>query len=147
MEKIVDQYLKSILTDLFKNKGELILKPFKIESEWSEYYYKFSVKNEFDIILTFFLNKMKLAKSHRVGVFIENTKMQDDFMLSDWLKYEGYQFDKDPLAFQTYHKDNLELQIEGFIQFLRKTFENEKLKEILQGRYWEETPFDWAGLR
>lgn len=66
-------------------------------------------------------------------------------MLSDWLKYEGYQFEQDPFSFKTYHEDNLELQIEGFIHFLQEIFENEKLKEILQGRYWEETPFDWAG--
>jgi hypothetical protein len=147
MEKIVNQYLNSILTDLFKNKGELILKPVKIESEWSDYYYKFSVKNEFEVVITFFLNKFKFSNSHSTGVIIKNIKMQDDFMLSDWLKYEGYKFDKDPFNFATYHEDKLDLQMEGVINFLRDIFENKKLKEILEGRFWEETPFDWAGLR
>lgn len=147
MEKIVDQYLNSILTDLFENKGELILKPLKIESEWSDYFYKFSVKNEYDIILTFFLDKFKFSDSHHFGIFIKSIKMDDDFMLSDWLKYEGYKFDKNPFDFATYESGNLDVQIEGVIKFLREIFENKKLKEILEGRFWEETPFDWAGLR
>ncbi|MEY5049983.1 MAG: hypothetical protein RLZZ175_3342 [Bacteroidota bacterium] len=54
MEKVVNQYLKAVLSNLLNNKGVLILEPLKIESEWSDYYYKFSVKNEFDVILTFF---------------------------------------------------------------------------------------------
>jgi hypothetical protein len=147
MEEIVNQYLNSILTGLFKNKGELILKPVKIESEWSDYYYKFSVKNEFEVVTTFFLNKFKFSNSHSIGVFIKSIRMQDDFMLSDWLKYEGYKFEKDPFDFATYHEDKLDLQMEGVINFLREIFENKKLKEILEGRFWEETPFDWAGLR
>ena len=145
MEKVVNQFLKAVLTELFSNKAELILSPIQIESEFYEYYYKFSVKNEFDIVLTFLLSKYK--DSHSVGVFIKSIKMEDDFMLSDWLKYEGYKFDKNPLKFPTYDSDNLDIQIEGVIKFLREIFENKKLKEILEGRFWEETPFDWAGLR
>lgn len=147
MEIVLNQYLNAVLTDLFKNKGELILMPVKIESEWSDYFYKFSVKNEFEVVITFFLDKFNFSNSHSTGVFIKNIKMQDDFMLSDWLKYEGYKFDKDPFDFATYHEDNLDLQIEGVINFLREIFENKKLKEIIEGRFWEETPFDWAGLR
>lgn len=145
MEKVVNQFVKAVLTDLLKNKGELILEPIQIESAFFEYYYKFSVNNEFDIVLTFLLDKYK--DSHGVGVFIKSIKMEDDFMLSDWLKYEGYKFDKDPFDFATYHVDNLDFQIQGVINFLREIFKNEKLKEILEGRFWEETPFDWGGMR
>jgi hypothetical protein len=147
MEKIVEQYINSILSDLLKNKDELILKPIKIESEWSDYYYKFSVKNEFEIIITFFLNKFKFSDSHHIGVFINSIKMEDDFMLSDWLKYEGYEFEKDPFDFKTYHESDIDIQIKGVIKFLREIFDNKKLKEILEGRFWDETPYDWAGLR
>jgi hypothetical protein len=147
MEKVVNQYLNAVLSDLFENKVNLTQEPLKIESEWSDYYYEFSVQNEFDIEITFFLNKLEISTSHSGGVFIKNIKMGDDFMLSDWLKYEGYTFDKSPFDFATYHTDNLDLQIEGKINFLREIFENKKLKEILEGRTWDETPFDWAGLR
>jgi hypothetical protein len=145
MEKVVNQFVEAVLTDLLNNYGVVILEPNKIESEFYEYYYKFSVKNECNIALTFLLRKYR--NSHGIGVFIESIKMEDDFMLSDWLKYEGYKFDKDPFTFATYHADDLDLQIEGVINFLREIFENKKLKEILEGRYWDETPFDWAGMR
>jgi hypothetical protein len=145
MEIVVNLFVKAVLTDLLNNKVELLLAPIQIESEFYEYYYKFSVKNEFDIVLTFLLSKYK--DSNSVGVFIKSIKMEDDFMLSDWLKYEGYEFDKDPFDFATYHDENLNLQIEGVINFLHEIFENKKLKDILEGRFWEETPFDWAGLR
>jgi hypothetical protein len=145
MEKVVNQFLNAVLTELFNDKGELIVEPIKLESSFYEYYYEFQVKNEFGIILAFLLSKYK--DTHSVGVFIENVEMQDDFMLSDWLKYEGYKFDKDPFDFATYHEDKLDLQMEGVINFLLEIFENKKLKEILEGRFWEETPFDWAGLR
>ncbi|MEY5049984.1 MAG: hypothetical protein RLZZ175_3343 [Bacteroidota bacterium] len=68
-------------------------------------------------------------------------------MLSDWLKYEGYKFDKDPFDFGIYHIDNLDIQIEGVINFLHNIFENEKLKEIMKGKFWEETPFNWEGMK
>lgn len=145
IEKVVNQFLNAVLTELFNDKGELILEPIKLDSSFYENYYEFRVKNEFGIILTFLLSKYK--DKHSVGVFIENVEMQDDFMLSDWLKYEGYKFDKDPFDFATYHEDNLDLQLAGVINFLREIFENKKLKEIIEGRFWEETPFDWAGLR
>ncbi len=145
MEKVVNQFLNAVLTELFNDKGELILEPIKLDSSFCEYYYEFRVKNEFGIILAFLLSKNK--DKHSVGVFIENVEMEDDFMLSDWLKYEGYKFDKNPFDFKTYHEDNLDIQIEGVINFLREIFENKKLKEIIEGRFWEETPYDWAGLR
>lgn len=146
MEKVVNQFVKAVLTDLLNNKGELILEPIKVEMDF-EYSCKFSVKNEFDIVLTFFLTKFSDSAPCNICAFIKNIKMEDDFMLSDWLKYEGYKFEKNPFDFTTYHADNLDFQIEGVINFLREIFENKKLKEILEGRFWEETPFDWGGMR
>jgi hypothetical protein len=143
MENIANQFVKAVLTDLLNNQGVVILEPHKIESQFYKYYYKFTVRNKYNIVLTFLLRKHR--KSHGIGVFIENT--EDDFMLTDWLKYEAYKFDKDPFDFSSYHADNLDLQIDGVINFLREIFENKKLKEILEGRFWDETPFDWAGMR
>jgi hypothetical protein len=41
MKKVVNQFLKSVLTDLLNSKVEVILEPFQIESAFFEYYYKF----------------------------------------------------------------------------------------------------------
>jgi hypothetical protein len=147
VEKDLNHFVSAVIKNLFNNNGELILEPTKVESNFIKYFYKFSVKNEFEIVLTFFLEKLKDSSPYSIGVFIKSIRMQDDFMLSDWLKYEGYKFDKDPFDFATHHEDKLDLQMEGVINFLREIFENKKLKEILEGRFWEETPFDWVGLR
>jgi hypothetical protein len=147
VEKDLNHFVSAVIKNLFNNNGELILEPTKVESNFIKYFYKFSVKNEFEIVLTFFLEKLKDSSPYSIGVFIKSIRMQDDFMLSDWLKYEGYKLEKDPFDFATYHEDKLDLQMEGVINFLREIFENKKLKEILEGSFWEETPFDWAGLR
>lgn len=145
MEKVIDQFVKAILKDVFNNHGELSLEPLKIKSHFSEYSYEFSVKNEFYIRFTFLLSKY--SDTHVFGIIVRNDKKEDDSLLSDWLKYNGYKFDKDPFLFTTYHVDNLDTQIQGVIHFLRQTFENEILKGILQGQSWEDTPFDWGGLK
>lgn len=147
MEQIVNKYVNAVIQDLFNSQMELVVKPLKIESELSDYFYKFSVVNEFGIEFTFFLNKLKMSKSNQASVFIKSLKKKDDFMLSDWLKYEGYKFEKDPFNFASYHEDNLDIQIQGLISFFKEIFNNRKLKEVLAGGTWDETPFDWAGLR
>lgn len=145
MKNTLDLIIEVIRTDLLKNNWSLIGKPVEIQSDFMDFMYKFSFENGSDIKLTFFFDE--LANTHNIGVFIENNRIKDDIKLSDWLKYNGNIYKKDPFEFQTYHPNNIKKQIYGIITFLKETFDLEEVKKIISGENWDETPFDWGGLR
>jgi hypothetical protein len=61
------------------------------------------------------------------------------FLLDDYLQYHGREAEKKTLF-------TLSRDLDAFLEYLRKIIANEWL-DIIQGKRWEDIPFDWMGYK
>jgi hypothetical protein len=59
------------------------------------------------------------------------------------LLYEREVYDESKFNILNY-EGNFEQQVEGVCKYLVNLFENPKLKEWIEGKKWEDIPFDWG---
>ncbi len=77
---------------------------------------------------------------------IENTKTNKSFNMEDWLRTKKILKKEDYFKLEKY-QGCFEEKINSFLLFIENEFKNNQLIKIINGEFWEDIPFDWAGMR